>query len=56
MVRTGRPRSQNPRQRAVNVRLTQDEHDALRRAADKADLTVSEYVRAAALKQAGKSV
>ncbi len=52
MPRTGRPRSDNPRTRMVNSRLTEEEYLALAQAAEEAGVTVSEYVRSQALSAA----
>jgi uncharacterized protein (DUF1778 family) len=54
MPRTGRPPSDNPRTKMVNVRLTEDEYMCLFPAAQAAGVTISEYVRSHALAAARK--
>ncbi len=54
MPRTGRPPSNNPRTKMINVRLTEDEYMCLFPAAQAAGVTISEYVRSHALAAARK--
>ena len=45
MAQLGRPPSSNPRSNAVPIRLADDELDAIRAAAQRAGLTVGEWMR-----------
>jgi uncharacterized protein (DUF1778 family) len=51
----GRPPSSNPRRNAVPIRLTDDEHAAIKAAADKLGWTVGRFVRDKALAAAKRT-
>jgi uncharacterized protein (DUF1778 family) len=51
----GRPPSDNPRRNVVPVRLTDDERDAIRQAAEKAGLSISDYLRTAGMARAKRA-
>ena len=43
-LRTGRPKSDNPRNKSLNVRLTQDELDLLQECAEKLNKTRTDTI------------
>lgn len=53
--RTGRPKSENPRNRVMPLRLTEDEHALITAAAGKTGQPASEYVRDAAVAKAKRA-
>ena len=44
MARTGRPKSDNPRENGVFIRLTRDEHENLKKYASRHNLTITQVL------------